>query len=594
VVYSNDAASQIHVYRPISPFQALPALADMIIDPPPSDQVSRHATVNHIDLEDFLKDKHQINHLIVGELGNQEIVLCACEDGDVIAYYTHLIEQFLNDPDSKRMPRPFFHENVGASAWGLAIHQHERMIAVSSNRHEVQVFAFALQRDPYPKGEGSVIKRTKGPALVQGEDQGFRENFLPMGHSDQDPRLLPMASFKNRTMPMVFQITLPPHVGDNIPSIAFSGRNPERAETIVASDIRGGLWFLSIWENSFKYLPMAEPRHEPAGDPLGWGVLVIPPWHVKPTNNDLETWGCPRGIAHQVDRIDITETLYTIRDHRTSKGKVMHTLVRYLPEIPPTSTHTIPENLLHSNLLPSLTLITQDQRGALKFVRFGHPKFEKWHWIIPGRIEDIPPDHVPLKYKKTLSGRLNDAAMSKSHNREFAEFVPEGHMVFYAGRHSIVLLQRTDAGLPTMCDNILDQSIRFTNHWQGVSSNHFNRLNMLEFIPELSLMLVGSQIGRVALVTITRPTGKSPVVDQASMRVDLVLPFDVSDWPDWKWRPNTGLLGIAVSRMPGRDGEVMGRRGGEVPRWRLILHYDDHTILTYAISREEELTAESL
>jgi hypothetical protein len=38
----------------------------------------------------------------------------------------------------------FFIENVGDSAWGLAIHQQSRLIAASSNKHEVQIFAPAL------------------------------------------------------------------------------------------------------------------------------------------------------------------------------------------------------------------------------------------------------------------------------------------------------------------------------------------------------------------------------------------------------------------------------------------------------------------
>jgi hypothetical protein len=35
----------------------------------------------------------------------------------------------------------FFHQNVGASAWGIAIHEHSRLIAVSSNAREITIFA---------------------------------------------------------------------------------------------------------------------------------------------------------------------------------------------------------------------------------------------------------------------------------------------------------------------------------------------------------------------------------------------------------------------------------------------------------------------
>lgn len=40
--------------------------------------------------------------------------------------------------------RLFLHKNVGASAWGLAIHREARMIAISANTHRITVLAFAL------------------------------------------------------------------------------------------------------------------------------------------------------------------------------------------------------------------------------------------------------------------------------------------------------------------------------------------------------------------------------------------------------------------------------------------------------------------
>lgn len=41
-------------------------------------------------------------------------------------------------------PGSFFHENVGMTAWGLALHEESRLIAVSSNRREVTVFVPAI------------------------------------------------------------------------------------------------------------------------------------------------------------------------------------------------------------------------------------------------------------------------------------------------------------------------------------------------------------------------------------------------------------------------------------------------------------------
>jgi len=46
--------------------------------------------------------------------------------------------------DSYTNFKRLFHENVGSSAWGLAIHSRSRLMAVSSNLKQVSVFAFGV------------------------------------------------------------------------------------------------------------------------------------------------------------------------------------------------------------------------------------------------------------------------------------------------------------------------------------------------------------------------------------------------------------------------------------------------------------------
>jgi len=42
---------------------------------------------------------HAINHLMIGELGNEEILLMACDDGDILAYNTRSIEGYIRAMD---------------------------------------------------------------------------------------------------------------------------------------------------------------------------------------------------------------------------------------------------------------------------------------------------------------------------------------------------------------------------------------------------------------------------------------------------------------------------------------------------------------
>lgn len=42
------------------------------------------------------KHPHDVNHLIVREFGSEEILVVACDDGDIIAYQTQSLENFAN------------------------------------------------------------------------------------------------------------------------------------------------------------------------------------------------------------------------------------------------------------------------------------------------------------------------------------------------------------------------------------------------------------------------------------------------------------------------------------------------------------------
>lgn len=146
---------KIHVFRPEFPLQSLPKVPELIVDLPES----RTGRGGHLDLS----RPHAVNHLMVGDLGNEEILVAACDDGDVISYTIHSITRSIeraraNDGQSHRVPpvvddqcrreypaaKPWFLENVGQSAWGLAIHKEARFLAVSSNTQLIDIFAPAL------------------------------------------------------------------------------------------------------------------------------------------------------------------------------------------------------------------------------------------------------------------------------------------------------------------------------------------------------------------------------------------------------------------------------------------------------------------
>lgn len=209
--------NKIWVYCPVGPMaRGLGQQPALIIDHSMSSVGSR------IELRVPGWKRDEANHMIVGFLGDAEILLLCYENGDVTSYYTREIAAYITqhaqhtDPAPMPRPSPFFRANVGESAWGLAIHSKSRLIAVSSNKPEVTVFAFALTNAPAPG------------------------RFLAPPHSPAE--LAVLARKRN------WRIVLPvKRTGHNIPNVDFVSCHLGYAQKISAVDVNGNIWILDIW-----------------------------------------------------------------------------------------------------------------------------------------------------------------------------------------------------------------------------------------------------------------------------------------------------------------------------------------------------------
>lgn len=120
-------------------------------------------------------------------------------------------------------------------------------------------------------------------------------------------------------------------------------------------------------------------------------------------------------------------------------------------------------------------------------------------------------------------------------------------------------------------------------------------MNMIHQIPSLGIVAIASQIGRVALLTLTKL--KSHTEGKPSLlgfRVEHILPFKSQE--DRGERPEVPLLGMAVGPMQGHGlgdesldvCELKGSKGedeGVDRRFRLLMVYYDHTVLSYEFGR---------
>ena len=178
----------------------------------------------------------------MGDLGDEEILLLAYDDGDVIGYYNFQIEKALLRIESGNALKhstpvaPFFHQNTGISTWGLAIHKQSRLIAAGNNSKEVHVFAFALSPEATP-----------GEHLTTGKHDLFHVRRKEPSLQDWcvDAFDIELKTRRNVNCCFVFEIKR----GDNIPNVAFSNDADGSADKVLAIDIRGRLWVLDIWSS---------------------------------------------------------------------------------------------------------------------------------------------------------------------------------------------------------------------------------------------------------------------------------------------------------------------------------------------------------
>lgn len=115
----------------------------------------------------------------------------------------------------------------------------------------------------------------------------------------------------------------------------------------------------------------------------------------------------------------------------------------------------------------------------------------------------------------------------------------------------------------------------------------YERCNMHAQIPSLGIVVLATQKGRVAILSLTQCTAELRDYGARSgvsykrvfgFRLDHILPFATQEAAFH--RPSAPLHGIAVGPLQGSE-----RAPNEMKRWRLMVMYQDHTVLSYEIGR---------
>jgi hypothetical protein len=227
---------------------------------------------------------HAVNSMLVENLGTQETLVCACDDGDILVYYTKKIQETIDIINEKcteeeaiaRRLTPLVRLNVGKSAWGISIHSNARLLAVSSNTYDISVFSFGLTDD-------SVL------------------------YNDPDTEW----QYPGRSKDTV--ITLTGH-HQNIPSVSFFNSDLDKeGRYLVSIDLTGLIFIWDLRERNRvkQILPTVSSlsRHPHNG----WSVVCLDPRSFLWTRNDLEYLGCKMQADSQ-GTLDITQGRHQLRD----------------------------------------------------------------------------------------------------------------------------------------------------------------------------------------------------------------------------------------------------------------------------------------
>ncbi|KAL9613359.1 MAG: hypothetical protein Q9167_002120 [Letrouitia subvulpina] len=638
-------------------------------------------------LEGFIdcRHPHAVNHLVVADLGIEELVIVACDDGDVVVYCTRLVCECVekeapdfNDSTLQLDLNPFFIRNVGKSAWGIAVHTQARLIAVSANTQVVTVFAFALSFGSIARDTGDSEDEVDDKRLLSLMTEGGRD------WSRRVSFLTPFLRFRGN-----YQLQLDRHQS-NIPSIAFYNSCDEEKIYLASTDING---HIIIWD-VYSQTPLAELGDDERREwchTRGWGIVCLDSRFANVVNNMIEMHGCdPRPDLYQPppERLDFPNWDISKSIDGVPDSDRVHPSIRNQPPRPLQTTDAADGHMAIFDLDANSQFGEDDieEVDALELIEdtddFDEDAMEDYQ---EHEEVEIPQDSITSNPSEPVNpfnqqmpfnlGQVSDVALlnfqsgtgvqplggntylfhlpplmpelqealqarairqQQQHRRQPRGVPPLLSLPFnvlHTSQDTIKLLHRLhhDQGIArpalfskTVCYNALNQECK----GQLTEMRHYQRLNMVLQVPELGLVAVADQMGRVALIALTKsaqpPPGcarhesmmrttdpmKKPTKPSKKMkrrikmeeavgfRLCAILPTKAQE--DAGMRPVTLLLGMAIAPVQGHQHtpkagdqsptNVFGSYGEterEGRKWRLLLTYYDHTILSYEISRRK-------
>ncbi|CAD0113076.1 unnamed protein product, partial [Aureobasidium uvarum] len=610
---------KIYVYEPQFPSQSIEQEPAMVVH---TEQKSKTPEEQRLYGHYAGHGTRAINKLLVQSLGNEEVLAVVRDDGDVEAYYTRHIynaieKRTYHDSTLGILStdiRPFFQRSVGLSAWGLAIHSTARMIAVSANTHTTTVFTFALT-------DGVSDDENDFPDEDEVYYYGMSGVVPPNDRRKNDVRILA-------------------HSGgiENLPDIAFcnTGHDPA-GRWLLTADLLGQVaaWDVhSLQLNQLVNTALSPPIFRIPKDHIDsrngvWGLLFLDPLSFRTTTTIEEALGVSSsqiGVDLQREKDnaiwDLGKTVDCISHVRrpfrdvgnpvvVRNGNYAHPLELSRHGTPGPST---PTPLRRANVdadrsseeeVEEESEESNDEDHAWdsddSYDGTGYDSAEDTHVAFPrpdGTMWQIAKPKVSLRSSCTATLLIRSLRPGARFKRGESMCGDLPCPILQLSFKDIYLYQPATSSkawdhLPIPSTRRLFQQevpIPFDS-----GSTKFGRINMYAQIPSLGVVIIATQQGRVAILsltqTVTRMLDYEKVeVNQTPLerprmekrvygyRVDHILPLASQE--EAGHRPKAGIHGIAVGPIQGTE-----HLEDDLKRWRLLVHYQDLSILAYEIGK---------
>ncbi|RDA85186.1 hypothetical protein CP532_2373 [Ophiocordyceps camponoti-leonardi (nom. inval.)] len=638
---------RIFVYVPRAvPTQRVPRHPDLRLFPPKSN-VSRHIG-GYLDPD----HPHIINHMIVGSLGNEELVVTSHDDGDVVAYSTRRIAEWIAGRSRRRraesagppvqtlvqddcpwhgpgscnrssIPKPFFHDNVGRSAWGLAIHERSRLIAVSCNHGDVTVFAPALTSvvegrrrpehewhdecsDTCSECSGACNKCSKACSNCSGTCNDCSGTCINVE-----------SHVRQRARNWRILVSLG-DAADNIPNVCFiDDAQTGSASMVGAVDIKGAVWLADIWKPLVPATRIPDGRHSAR---LGWGILVLPETSFLRVDTLRQLFGANgcEPIKRYHKKLNIRTTLRHVADN-PCEGVGYHigspNSGWFIPPTPPGNWPLERDSESDSSEVEDMAEEEEeeeedneaedgeeeaDEEEAEEEEDEGPNTMTTWpgmaYYPHLGKTTKIPQEKDKLL---SMLRRELPSLLNKTDVVEEREKLLEQHYMFRFFQEDVDLSRVTSKSgkmapeVETVCSEVMKLTKRLLSPTGRRLFMGMDRISMVAHVPELWLVVAASATGRVVLLTPTRLGRKIEYEGmplKVAFRVEWILPRRSDEMRTW--REPRPLHGMAVGpvQVSSVEAAAAGAAAGasRPRRFRLMLHYSNHDILTYEVTRVEE------